>query len=174
MVGLRGYAILAYQRFTSAADDALHIRVPAFAKVVKLQTTLGAFFSKNDLTAIGYDPTNNKATAQFFDWLAQPHLNRGNFATEVRLKQLEDQVKQLSRSKEELEKQIIEMKATEKRRGKRKQDDSSSEEPAAKRSTRPAVTPATQSPPVPPTTSQLGDVTAAPMPGSYWAGWRAN
>ena len=100
---MRGYGVLCCDRFTNAVEQPQHTKVPVFAKIVRIEAQLGAFFTKQELESIGYNPTDNKATNQFFDWLAQPHLNRGNFAAEVRLKHLEEQVKQLTQSKVELE-----------------------------------------------------------------------
>lgn len=161
--------MLCRQRFTNQIASPPKIKIPAFSKVTRLTAILGAFFSPEELESIGYDPSDNRATDQFFKWLAQPHLNRGNFATEVRVKQLEDQVKQLSQSKEELEKQIAEMRAEKK--GKRKR-----EEPPTSVNKRLAVDTHTASPatsqPMPstaPHSQELPATTTVSLPGSFWS-----
>ena len=189
---LRDFVQLCNAHFKNLADLPSLTRVPAFGKITQLVATTGKFFTLAELESIGFDFSNNRVTKQFLDWLQQPHLNRSNFAVEVRLSQLENKVKKLEAEKADLVKTVADLRAVQK--GKRKRSNSMDTAGQQKRqavavdvnaaTSTPTHLPVLQDPTLHPTLTPLATVTsptpsATPLantpPGAlYWMYRNAN
>ena len=99
---MRNYAQLRNAQFKNLVAFPSLTRVPAFGKITQLVTTTGKFYTLAELESIGFDLSNNRFTKQFLEWLQKPHLNRSDFAVEIRLVHLETKVKGLEAEKAEL------------------------------------------------------------------------